>query len=401
MTSAVIIHQHTNNYGDDAAGAALATQLVETLGADHVDLFYIWQKDGAGIPLGPSSRYTNHLIPQLSGSNDVRASLAVALAANVLLGRPLPAWLRSMIATAKRADHVFVSPAGANVGIYKDWTYLLVLLAMVRSGVRPIFHLNTIGQSNSRIFDFVARIVLRNSELNVRESASAEWLASKRLSAYLGMDTAILLPDPPEAPSSPATADQYIAVVPTRLANWHRDFKHTDDGLIHGAIVRAVAEAAITRDLSVVLVPHLYGPEDESALLDGLRDALIEAGCRARVLPVSGHLEYLGALRGATAVLSMRYHGLVLAAISGVPCVAIAYENKMIEAAAYLGVADLCRDSSIEATEMSSLLVSAIDSSAEYAASMQDRISTLKSIALGPIRAAQARDFRRASATRG
>jgi polysaccharide pyruvyl transferase WcaK-like protein len=397
LVRTVILNQHTNNYGDDAAGAALATSLASTLGADQIDIFYIWQKSGVGLGLDPSI-FRDHLIPELSGETDVRVKLAIGIAKNIVLKRPLPRWLQGIVETAKQADDVFVSPAGSNIGIYKDWTYLLVLLALVKNGVRPIFFQNTIASSNSRMFNRIAKYVLKRSELNVREKATQEWLAKQGMSSYLGVDTALLLDGRRvNAEGSGATSrEKYIALVPTRLGNWHRDFREFDDGtLVDEVLVLAIATTARSRNLAVRILPHLYGPEGESSYLNSILQRFDDVGCRAEIVPTSSYVDYMDALSGASAVVSMRYHGLVLAAHAGVPCVSLAYENKMVEAASYLGVSDLCRhvaDMSME--ELLGLLESALDRADSYSKFMNARLPTLKDIARGPLMAAQARFLR-------
>jgi polysaccharide pyruvyl transferase WcaK-like protein len=397
LTRAVILNQHTNNYGDDAAGAALATSLAQTLGADRVDIFYIWQKSGLGLGLDPSV-FHNHLIPELSGKIDARAKLAVGIAKSVVFKRPLPPWLQGMVDTAKQADNVFVSPAGANIGIYKDWTYLFVLFALVMNGIRPIFFQNTIGSSNSRLFNCLAKYVLKHSELNVREKATQEWLAKQGMSSYLGVDTALLLDRTTDGVGQleDRSPENYIAIVPTRLANWHRDFREFDDGsLVDEVLVRAIATTARSRNLSVRILPHLYGPEGEAAYLASIRQQLMDAGCRAEVVATSSYVDYMNALSEAAAVVSMRYHGLVLAAHAGVPCVSLAYENKMVEAASYLGVSDLCRPvAEMSMDDLVGLLESALDRAGPYSEFMNARLSVLQDIARGPLMAAKARAIR-------
>ena len=397
MSRAVILNQHTNNYGDDAAGAALATSLARTLSADQVDIFYIWQKNGVGLGLDPSI-FHDHLIPELSGETDARAKLALDIAKSVVFKRPLPRWLQGIVETAKQADNVFVSPAGSNIGIYKDWTYLLVLLALVTNGVRPIFFQNTIGSSNSRMFNSLAKYVLQRSELNVREKATQEWLAKQGMSSYLGVDTALLLDRSlgDDEHHSTGSTERYIAIVPTRLSNWHRDFRQFDDGtLVDDVLVRAIATTARSRNLGVRILPHLYGPEGESSYLDTILQQLSDAGCRTEMVPTSSYIDYMNALAQASAVVSMRYHGLVLAAHAGVPCVSLAYENKMVEAASYLGVSDLCRHvAEMSMDELVGLLESALDQEGSYREFMKRRLLVLQDIARGPLMAAQARSLR-------
>jgi len=393
LARAVILNQHTNNYGDDAAGVALASSLVGALGVDTVDIFYIWQKNGAGLGLAAPT-FNDHLIPELSGENDIRASLAISIAKNVVFKRPLPTWLQRLVATSKEADNVFVSPAGSNIGIYKDWTYLFVLLALVTNGVRPIFFQNTIGSSNSRLFNLVAKYVLRRSELNVRELKTQKWLAQQGMSSYLGVDTAVLLEQ--SAQITAANDTDYIALVPTRLGNWHRDFRQFDEKtLVDGVLVQAIAATANARNLRVKIVPHLYGPEGEAPYLQSILEQFTQAGCSAEIVTTESYLDYMGALAQASAVVSMRYHGLILAAHAGVPCVSLAYENKMVEAATYLGLGDLCRHvAEMSKDELAELLASALDRKDSYRELMKDRLVLLQDIARGPLKAAQARSLR-------
>lgn len=392
MTRVAIVNQHTNNYGDDAAGVALVRAVIQSLGARSIDIFYVWHKSGSGLPVD-EDRCQHHFLSDLSGEQDMRPRLALSAASRLLLRRPARPDIRRLVETCREADVVFVAPAGSNIGIYKDWTYLFVLLALVAEGIRPVFCQNTVGESNSWIFNRTALHVLRRSQLFVREAASERWLASQGLSSYLGVDTALLLARPEvTAPDS----QRYLAVVPTRLATWHRNFKEFNDSrFLTQTLPAAVAAVANAHGLEVVLVPHLYGPEDDSVLLDDLQEVFLERGCPARVQDVSSFEDYRRALASAEAVVSMRYHGLVLAAHGGVPCVSLAYENKMREAAAYLGLSDLAVDvDNVTEQLLKDHLQLALVDAAAFRVRIRARLDELRAVAHGPLLAASSRLLR-------
>lgn len=388
-----IVNQHTNNYGDDAAGLALVERCFSELGATQVDVFYIWDGGVGGLPTD-DERVRHHHLPLLSGASDARPVLAKATLIQFLRRSGGHRGLRDLVAVAKDSEFVLVSPAGSNIGIYKDWTYLFVLAALVLEGVRPLFFQNTIGRSNSKVFDRVARYVLRRSDLFVRESASQRWLASEGLSAYLGVDTGLLLDMAPVAES-----EQVIAVVPTNLSSWHRDFKGDDDGVLwRDALAEGLAVSAAESDMRIRVIPHLYGSQAEPDELQRFADALTARGAEVEIAPVASLGDYVAELGRASAVVSMRYHGLILAARQGVPCVSLAYENKMKEAAAYLGQSDLAmhvRDASPQS--IADGVRRALALRDEISAGAPARMATLVDIARGPLLAMRSGLLRRAS----
>lgn len=393
MTRVTVVHQHTNNYGDDAAGVALVSALRHELDAE-VDVFYIWHKNGRKLSTS-DGRVRHHMLPVLSGTKDRRPWLALA-ALTWPWSRVLDRDLALLVDHCRRSDAVFVAPAGSNLGVYKDWMYLLTLLILVRSGVRPRFVQNTVAPSGSWIFDRLACFVLRRSEVAVREAASARWLASRHIGAYLGVDTAFLLEQPAEA-VDPAGRASYIALVPTTLGSWHPAFRQfDDDAFLTDVLVRAVAAVASPRALDVVLVPHLTGPEAEHSLHDRALAALTASGVRARIADVDCLDDYRDALTGALAVVSMRYHGLVLSGLAGVPCVALSYENKMREAATYLGLVDLELDMhEVDEPALRSRLLAALEQGDAVAGGLEQRVQVLRSIAAGPVHSARSELLRR------
>ena len=398
MSRIVVLNQHTNNFGDDAAGSALIGSSVRLLNADEVDIYYIWHRSGGRIP-APDGVCRHHKPTLLAGARDRRPRMVLVALAGWLSPRLLPREFRDMVATCHRADAVFVSPAGSNIGIYKDWMYLLTLLIVVHAGIRPIFCQNTIGASNSRVFNRVARRMLRRSQLHVRELASQEYLSELGLQSSLGVDTALLLPPLEEgyastrSVSDSSRAGGYIAVVPTQLGNWHRDHRAFDDEkMLFGTLADSVSAVARDHDLRVVLVPHLHGPEAEADMLHGIADAVSANGTSVEIAALDSLDGYRRTLAAADVVVSMRYHGLVLAALAGVPCVSLSYENKMVEAARYLGLSALALDvRSASEVQIRECLDLALDRPATLTTGMKSRLDVATQVAAGPVLEAAAR----------
>lgn len=379
---ATVIHQHTNNFGDDVAGAALVRGLRGMAGADEVDVFYIWHRNGAGLPA--ESREVRHHMPKLlAGVRDRRPELAVRAALAFVHPELARGELRELLDTCRRSDVTFVAPAGSNIGIYKDWMYLLTLVVLTRGGVRPVFCQNTIGPSSSRPFDRLARYVLERSTVYVRERRSHAYLQGLGIDAHLGVDTALML-----EPVEPSTdAEPYVTVVPTRLSSWHRDHRGLADAAFLGeALPSGVADVARDAGVAVHVLAHLYGPEAEGEMLQRLCDALQDRGCAAVVVSPTTFEEYQADLAGARAVVSMRYHGLVMSGHAGTPCVSLAYENKMLEAAAYLDMTDLVLDvTSATARQISTLLSQAMRIDPGRRSRLRDLVSALQQKASAPV----------------
>ena len=343
-----IVHQHTNNFGDDAAGEALISSIRGEFPDAAFDVFYIWHRSGSPMA-GAGDGVTHHMLDALSGDKERRPEWAMRSAAGAIGSVALTPELEKMLEICLASDHVFVSPAGSNIGIYKDWMYLLSLSMLARRGVRFTFCQNSIHASGSGPFDRISRDLLKRSLVYVRETASADYLRSIGITSVLGVDTALSAPFPTRSGTRRA---QTLTVVPTKLSSWHRDHRAIDDeSLINGTIGTAIRDFSISSGYAVQVLGHLYGPEDESDMLIELVNGLRSVGVDASVVLPQSATEYEQTLCDSDLVLTMRYHGLVLSGHAATPCVALAYENKMNEAAGYLGMREFCLDVSSATTE--------------------------------------------------
>jgi polysaccharide pyruvyl transferase WcaK-like protein len=333
----VILNQHGANYGDDAAGCAALLQIQQRFPQCKVTIVYNCPSDVELLPIYVGNWVTHE-------HNKIAKSDLLAIILCVIglswLGRSFASvGLARLLSILSAADCVVVSPCGANIGIYKDWRFLIRVIAAIVAKKRPIFHLNTIGPSGTFGFDLLARYALRRSVLFVRERQSYDYLNKLGIHAALGVDSAFSLPDPAKLKKR-----SEIVLIVTDLTKWFKAFSDFDMARFIKELADILGSVAKERDLAIRIVPHLHSFMDERPFLETVASQLGRAqGSDGLVIVDDTYDSYEGYERRiaeAHAVVSMRYHGAVLAAKNGVVFIPISYENKMLEVANYCGCMD-------------------------------------------------------------
>lgn len=332
----LIVNQHTHNVGDEAAGVALVQMLLASGVVERIDIVY---HGPDRIPIDD---------PRVNRAEGVELKEVGALSLALYLifrwgglGSGADA-LRRFRELVHAADVVLVAPSGANIGIYRDWRFLVRVLLVVLQGVQPIFHWNTIGRSGDWLFDRVARFVLRRSRLYVREEASRVYLEELKLPCVTGPDTAFAL----EPVSAKVRAD-VLCLIPSELDSWHPEFRGVGaNRLLLGPIISSIASFAVANDLRVEILPHLR-TEGERVFNGRVRDELLASGMAPEAVltgVISSFYDYDIAIASSRFVVGGRYHSVILAGKNFRPFVALSYENKMKEACRYMGMSDFCVD---------------------------------------------------------
>lgn len=327
----LIINQHSNNFGDDAAGCALLQILFKNLNIDRVDILYNATKK---IPF-VSEKVFHHL--------DISFGTVgkVALLKYYVFDRPLNRksknslindWMRII----HDADYVLMSPCGANIGIYKSWASLFRILMCLIEGKKIIFYYNTIGSSGNAFFDFLARIALKKSIIYVREEKSKTYLDSIGIKSEFGPDTAFALKNNKTLPKR----KNVLSLVPSNLDSWHPEFKNCPvDKKIQSVIIPLIAKFAKQNNLVIEILPH-KGTESERIYNEIIKEKI--EGCGYKDVTIRTNVltmwDYDAAIASSSFVVGMRYHSVVLSAKNGVPFISLCYENKMKEVCRYTGM---------------------------------------------------------------
>lgn len=332
----LIINQHSNNYGDDAAGCALIKMLLEKNDVEQIDIIYHAKQE---VPI-TDSRVRHHLNISFGNVGHINF-LKYYMFERLLKRKPYNRLLAEWIELINNSDMVFVSPSGANIGIYRDWPSLARILMVVFQRKTPIFHYNTIGKSGNAIFDFLARYALKRSIIYVREENSQKYLKSIGIESKWGPDTAFVLDK-----CVCTVRAKVISFIPSSFDGWHPEFKTTPvDKQIQNIVLPQIAEWVNRNNYILEIIPHLNTSEENEynkIMLNELKNNSIKNAIIRD--DINNVWDYDKAIGTSRMVIGMRYHSIVLAAKNHRPFLALCYENKMKEVCRYTNRVDCAVD---------------------------------------------------------
>jgi colanic acid/amylovoran biosynthesis protein len=328
----IILNQHTKNFGDDIAGISLIQELRKRFKDCKINIIY-----NTNGKLEVNDDNINHAT-DLSLKNIGLLQILIFLFFSLFKIKFIyNATLKKLQNLVKSSEFIFVSPCGANIGIYKDWRFLIRSLIVILLGGKLIFHNNTIGSSGNFLFDSIAKYILRRSDVYVREQASLDYLQSINVFSVRSVDTAFLFEDD----SSQITED-YTVFIPTKLETWHPDFKNEDlFGDLKNKVLIDYVNFIQSNRLKLYILPHMHGEYLETELHNRYVSEFIKIGLpkeNIKILNINDVYDYNKYIKNATLVVSMRYHGVVMSIRNSVPFISLGYENKMNEVCKYSNV---------------------------------------------------------------
>lgn len=185
----VIIGQHTGNMGDEMAGCALLQRLLKESDVEKITVLY------RGYDNRKLEINNPKIVHEYSLALDKTDVINLLLSCYLLrrqkpIGIAVSNNLKKINKIFDEADTIIVSPSGANIGIYQDERLLSLLFLAIAKNKNPIFHYCTIGKSNSKLFDFIAKSALKKSILLLRERRSMEYAQKIGAKSKFGFDTA-------------------------------------------------------------------------------------------------------------------------------------------------------------------------------------------------------------------
>lgn len=328
----IILNQHTKNFGDDIAGISLIQEIRKRFIGCKIHVIY-----NTNGKLGVDDDNINHAI-DLSLKNIGLLQILTFLFFSLFKIKFIyNTTLKELQSLVKSSALIFVSPCGANIGIYKDWRFLIRSLIVILLGGKLIFHNNTIGSSGNFLFDSIGRYILRRSNIFVRELASFNYLQSINVFSVRSVDTAFLF----EEDFAQTTRD-YTIFIPTKLETWHPDFKKEDlfDDLKNKVLIDFV-NFIQNNKLKLYILPHMYGEYLETELHNRYVEEFMKLGLpeeEITILNIKNVYDYNKFIKNASLVVSMRYHGVVMSIRNSVPFISLGYENKMNEVCKYSNV---------------------------------------------------------------
>lgn len=336
----LIMNQHTLNFGDDIAGISLIKQILRFFPDKSTKINIVYNTPGA-LEIDDSRVFNRKDISlKKIGAFQLFIFLLFSLIGIKIVYNEGLKKFRNIV---NDSDVILVSPGGANLGMYKDWRYLIKLYITTVFGGKPIFHYNTIEFSDNFVFNFFEKKVLKNSKIYVREEKSFIDLSQKGYFPERGVDTAFSFENNTDFHSF--DGKEYLAFIPTNLDKWHPDFKNDPlSTLSKDKIIQEIVGLAKKKNFSIVIVQHMHGAASEKKLYDECYERMIESGMdKSRILipVIEDAYQYDNLIKNSQFVVSMRYHGVVMSIKNGVPFCSLEYENKMFEVCNYSNLQDL------------------------------------------------------------
>lgn len=344
----LIVGQNQTNFGDEAAGIACAQILLEEEKINRVGIIY----RARNLKFTPLNIKNSKLYN--CGQFGLTISRIYArILCSIIFVFPIKKFMnlndevRNYVALLETYNCVIVGPMGADIGKYKNWKLLLEILIATKKNKKVVFYLDTINKSGDIIFDLIAKYILQRSNVFVREKASKKYLQESGINAKLGIDTAfrlknLTLKDIKEKP--------YITVVMSEnIFDWHPDYKKVNinsHSFLKEQLLLPILKIANFYKLRVRVINHTTVQEENQRQIELISEINnnLKNDNKINYLYVNNAFEYEKAIAESKFVVSMRYHGIVLAAKNNVPFLAISYENKMDEVCRYTNCSECCKN---------------------------------------------------------
>lgn len=345
----LIVNQHGDNRGDEAALDGMLRGLTEQFGFAQFTVVHQF----ANASAGPSLRSDVVWIPhKISAIEAIRLVLYVALR----LLRIRPKFLlgrigKQTIAAYEQADMVISAPGGPYFGdIYINHEFVHWLYVwMAKLHKKPCgLYATSAGPFDKKWANPFRRMTYRCFDaLYVREEISAQHIKnlfrSRPIDVHVSVDAAL------QVSVSPSERDERRLIVVSAI-NW--SYKGAADverrrRQYNDAVVAAIVVLINSTPSRIEFVPQLHGTRHRDTpyllqLADLLRAQISDTSVDIEVWDEDRDMMSQRALfASADFVISGRYHPAVFALSAGVPQVCIPYEHKATGVLALAGLSDV------------------------------------------------------------
>ncbi len=338
----LIINQHSQNHGDEAAGLALVRKLLSAGYSDitvsyntpccREDVFFVHEPGVRQIRQNHYPRGIGRFL-RLYLRNPGFLTRAMLLPYSRL---------RNDYQLIRNADVVINAPGGINMGGYRDNLYLWRLKTALELGKHVIMYSSSIGPFDmEEYFVNISREILRQVDfLSLRDAQSCRYAMEMGREAICSIDTAFLMEPPAVLPSELQLPPSYVVIVPHQLYAWHPRFLKMDRKALDG-FYRMLLEKLSRKGIATVLLPQIFAnPQvnDEEyfkSLASGIPGTqVISTGYSSDIQQKIIH--------GAEFLIGARYHSTVFAVNNEVPFYSLSYEHKMVNMLETLSLKDCC-----------------------------------------------------------
>ena len=346
----LIINQHAGNHGDEAAGKGLLKGLKQKIAFNENKISIIYNKN----TINEIERIEkNNEISHYPGTRLSILGKIVAMSTFIFpikVSRYLFLLSRTLYQEynlISEADKIISAPGGVNLGPYKDWRYLWRLYVATKLKKDVAIYSISFGPLPSNIlFSKSSIYVLKNVNFfSIRDKKSQRIADDIGLNYIPSIDTAFMGYDKPdELPKDIQNMilEDYVVVVPNELYNWgnrnqwHHNFINCNKNDVDQIYIEVI-NYILKKSLKVVLLPQLYGSQDDISYFKRLKKH-INSDKIFIVNEVYDSDIQQTVVSKAKFLVGARYHSIIFALNNKVPFLSLSYEHKMKNTLEILGL---------------------------------------------------------------
>lgn len=237
----------------------------------------------------------------------------------------------------KTIDVVVISSGGMNLGGFRTWNHLFLLLSCMKQKKQIIYYSRSIGPfymggKYDKKFSQKSIYVLKNVDfLSLRDKRSYQIADENKIQYHPSIDTAFLdvphikLPQKLESD----LPERFVVFVPNELV-WHPIFKNISRKKLIKVYLSMIDIICGKENIDILMLPQLFNSDNSDFHFFKEIKTLSKNGSRITVVPDTYSSDIQQAIISRSEfVVGGRYHSIVFAINNHVPFISLSYEHKM------------------------------------------------------------------------
>lgn len=341
--SILILNQHTSNHGDEAAGKALIRGIRESAISERISILYNID-ELKEIEKFKVDNNIEHFCSKKSNFFDKILLVLTFILPFCLIKYffKFGNFTKYEYNLIQNYENIINGPGGVNIGPYKDWKYIWRLYVSLKLNKKVAMYSISFGPiPKNFLFKRVSEYILSNVDfLSLRDNKSQKYADDLSIDYIKSIDTAFLNNQPfIEIPKEILLEDKYVVVVPNQLDRWHPNFKEFNSNDFEELYV-SVINYFLSMNLKIVLLPQLYGSQNDSIYFNRLAEKSINSKDVVIIKDVYSSDIQQKIISKAEFLIGARYHTIIFSVNNKRPFLSLAYEHKMTNTLELIGLSE-------------------------------------------------------------
>ncbi len=340
----LFLDQPINNRGDEAAHKSFIRKLIEIYPEVEVQCLFRGVSVNSIEQIRVNSENVEYVL--LKNSRGYRKIRELLIKFRLLSMAGLFSFNRELDNFIKNSDVVVVAPGGMNLGGFKTWNHLYIMMRLSYFKKHIIYYSRSIGpfedkSRTEKLFKNESVKFLKSVDFfSIRDKKSCEIANSLQIPFYPSIDTAFLdIPDTSLTKDvEPILKKKYLVFVPNELI-WHPKFQSLAPQVLEKMYLKIIDVLCSIFDYSIIMLPQLYNVKNRDYLY--FKKIKCNSRFSDRIIVLDDNKSsdmQQKIISHSSLVVGARYHSIVFAINNNVPFVSLSYEHKMVGLLEQLGM---------------------------------------------------------------